>query len=74
MPPKIRHLAKQLVAAGFVDRGGKGSHRNYRHARGINLTLSGKMGDDAKPYQVNAVAAAIEQMRRSLKKEPRSLD
>jgi predicted RNA binding protein YcfA (HicA-like mRNA interferase family) len=31
MPPKVRELIAELEAAGFVNDGGKGSHRNYRH-------------------------------------------
>ncbi|MEJ7590058.1 MAG: type II toxin-antitoxin system HicA family toxin [Planctomycetaceae bacterium] len=31
MPRKIRELIADLQAAGFSDRGGKGSHRNYVH-------------------------------------------
>ena len=45
-------MIKQLKAAGFVDRGGKGSHRRFRHPSGVNITLSGKTGSDAKKYQV----------------------
>jgi len=51
MPRKIRQLIKDIEDAGFVDRGGKGSHRNYLHEKGVALTISGKLGDDAKPYQ-----------------------
>ncbi|MBN1223006.1 MAG: type II toxin-antitoxin system HicA family toxin [Candidatus Aminicenantes bacterium] len=51
MPRKIRELIKDLEAAGFVDRGGKGSHHNFMHSSGVLLTLSDKPGDDAKPYQ-----------------------
>ena len=51
MPRKIRELIKDLEMAGFVHRGGKGSHRNFIHVSGIVLTISGKPGDDAKPYQ-----------------------
>ncbi len=29
MPPKIRELIAALNRAGFSDRGGKGSHRNF---------------------------------------------
>ena len=51
-----------LEAAGFVDRGGKGSHRNYVHPRVSRpVTLSGKPGDDAKQYQERAVKLAIEE-------------
>jgi predicted RNA binding protein YcfA (HicA-like mRNA interferase family) len=35
VPPKIRELIADLEKAGFVDRGGKGSHRNYVHPKGI---------------------------------------
>jgi predicted RNA binding protein YcfA (HicA-like mRNA interferase family) len=31
MPRKIRDLIKELEKAGFVNRGGKGSHRNFVH-------------------------------------------
>jgi len=55
MPPKIRELKK----AGFINRGGKGSHRNYRHQKGINITISGKGSDDAKHYQIREVRQAI---------------
>lgn len=64
MPPKIRELLKKLEAAGFVDRGGKGSHRNFRHPMGPKITVSGNPGDDAKPYQERGVDKAIEEARR----------
>ena len=60
MPPKIKQLIKDLEKAGFMNRGGKGSHRNYRHPVGVNITISGKTGEDAKPYQINDVMRAIE--------------
>jgi predicted RNA binding protein YcfA (HicA-like mRNA interferase family) len=50
MARKLRELIRELEMAGFVNRGGKGSHRNFIHASGVVLTLSGKPGDDAKPY------------------------
>ena len=60
MPPKIRELIAELQNAGFVDRGGRGSHRNYVHPRIRKpVTISGDLGDDAKPYQVRAVRLAI---------------
>ncbi len=40
--------------AGFYEirGGGKGSHRKYTHVRYPGaVTLSGALGDDAKPYQ-----------------------
>ena len=61
MPPKIRELLSELEKAGFRDRGGKGSHKNYIHPqRRKPVTISGSPGDDAKPYQVKAVRRAIE--------------
>jgi len=59
MPPKIRELISQLQSAGFENRGGKGSHRNFIHVKGTKITISGKSGADAKPYQVKAVKKAI---------------
>jgi len=33
MPRKIRELIADLEDAGFENRGGKGSHRNYFHTK-----------------------------------------
>ncbi len=63
MPRKIRQLIAELERAGFVDRGGKGSHRNYEHPKGARLTISGKAGDDAKHYQEKLVRKAIQETR-----------
>jgi predicted RNA binding protein YcfA (HicA-like mRNA interferase family)/predicted RNase H-like HicB family nuclease len=41
MPRKIRQLVADLKKHGFVDRGGKGSHRNFLHPLGVRVTLSG---------------------------------
>jgi predicted RNA binding protein YcfA (HicA-like mRNA interferase family) len=60
MPPKIRDLIQNLESASFVNRGGKGSHRNFRHPQGVNITLSGATGQDAKRYQIRDVKRAIE--------------
>ena len=59
MPQKIRELMAALEAAGFVNRGGKGSHRNYQKPGHAPLVLSGKDGDDAKHYQERDVMQAI---------------
>jgi len=65
MPPKIRELVAELEEAGFVNRGGKGSHRNYVHPRlSKPITISGKLGDDAKQYQIRAVRTAIAEVER----------
>ena len=63
MPRKIRELIGDLEQAGFVNRGGKGSHRNYEHPKGMRVTVSGGLGDDAKPYQEREVNRAIEESR-----------
>ncbi len=31
MPRKVREVIRDLQRAGFVDRGGRGSHRNFTH-------------------------------------------
>ncbi|WP_462321423.1 type II toxin-antitoxin system HicA family toxin [Halochromatium sp.] len=60
MPPKVRELIARLEQAGFVDRGGKGSHRNFVHPNLAKpVTVSGKPGDDARRYLVRAVEKAI---------------
>jgi predicted RNA binding protein YcfA (HicA-like mRNA interferase family) len=64
MPPKIRELVADLEKAGFINRGGKGSHRNFVHPRVVEpVTLSGKLGDDAKAYQIRAVKRAVEKAK-----------
>jgi predicted RNA binding protein YcfA (HicA-like mRNA interferase family) len=63
MPPKIRELIAELERNGFVNRGGKGSHRNFKHPkRERPITISGKSGDDAKKYQINDMTKAIEEV------------
>jgi len=59
LPRKIRQLIKDLKNAGFEDRGGRGSHRNFKHLSGVVITISGKPGDDAKPYQEKMVKRKI---------------
>ena len=60
MPKKIRDLVRALKQAGFVDRGGKGSHRNFVHEDVVKtVTVSGNDGEDAKRYQERIVRLAI---------------
>ena len=62
MPRKIRDLMADLAAAGFENRGGKGSHRNYHHPKLPKpITISGQPGADAKSYQEKAVKVAIQE-------------
>lgn len=64
MPRKIRQLIKDLEKAGFLNRGGKGSHRNFFHLKGIAITISGKPGDDAKNYQEKEVQIKIKRSKK----------
>lgn len=62
MPQKIRELIKALETAGFVNRGGKGSHRKFVHPEVAKpVILSGRLGADAKHYQEKVVKVAIEE-------------
>lgn len=62
MPPKVRELIRDLEKAGFENRGGKGSHRNFVHPNVSKpITVSGKLGDDARQYLIKAVKSAIEE-------------
>jgi predicted RNA binding protein YcfA (HicA-like mRNA interferase family) len=64
LPRKIRQLINDLEKSGFINRGGKGSHRNFLHDKGIAVTISGKPGDDAKPYQEKLVRQKIEEAKK----------
>jgi predicted HicB family RNase H-like nuclease/predicted RNA binding protein YcfA (HicA-like mRNA interferase family) len=71
MPRKIRQLISQLESAGFENRGGKGSHRNFVHPKcpytvklsgnpsSDALTLSGKDGKScfSRGEQMNKISA-----------------
>jgi len=64
MPKKIRELIALLEKAGFANRGGKGSHRNFLHTSGVKVTLSGKLGNDALRYQEKEVQAKITEAKK----------
>lgn len=65
MPRKIRDLIADLQKAGFVNRGGKGSHRNFVHPKVVRrVIISGNLGNDAKRYQESEVAAAIKESKK----------
>ena len=59
IPRKIRQLIKDLTKAGFVNRGGKGSHCNFEHALGVHVVISGQEGADAHRYQEKGVKLAL---------------
>ena len=63
MPRKVRQLIADLEKAGFVNRGGKGSHRNFIHPKGLRVTVSGNSGHDAKHYQERDVRRALDAVK-----------
>src|SRR2546422_2371457 len=63
MPRKVRQLIADLEKAGFSNRGGKGSHRNFTHPKGVRMTLSGGLGDDAKQYQERDVGRGFDAVK-----------
>ena len=65
MPPKVRELIAEIERAGFVNRGGKGNHRNFVHPKVAKpVTISGRPGEDVKHYQLRAVQLAIEEAKK----------
>ncbi|MEO5359313.1 MAG: type II toxin-antitoxin system HicA family toxin [Nitrospirota bacterium] len=67
MPRKIRELVRDLTNAGFyeISGAGKGSHRKFSHAEYSGaVTLTGKSGDDVKPYQEKQIKQAIEVLKK----------
>ena len=66
MPPKIPGLIAQLECAGFVDGGGKGSHRNFCIPTSKTIAVAGDPGDDAKRYLERAVQRAIAESRHEI--------
>jgi predicted RNA binding protein YcfA (HicA-like mRNA interferase family) len=63
MPRKVRQLVSDRERAGFVNRA-KGSHRNLEHPKGLRVTISGKLGDDALHYQEKQTRKAIEDSKK----------
>jgi predicted RNA binding protein YcfA (HicA-like mRNA interferase family) len=52
MPRKLRELIRALEAAGFVNRGGKGNHRNFVHLDCFMVGVTEKMN---KLFLLNCV-------------------
>jgi len=63
MPKKIRDIIRMLEKTGFLTRGCKGLHRNFKHPNGQQVTVSGNLGDDAKRYIERQVDKAIEESK-----------
>lgn len=68
MPKKVRELIAELERAGFIDKGGKGSHKKFFHPNvALPVVISGKPGADARKYQERAVAQALQEAKRNEK-------
>jgi predicted RNA binding protein YcfA (HicA-like mRNA interferase family) len=69
MPKKIRELKQMLSKEGFICKSGKGSHTKWYHSllEGM-VTISGKDGNDAKPYQEKDVITAIKIVQQNKEK------
>ena len=63
MPRKVRQLIADLERVGFANRGGKGSHRNFTHPKGLRVTVSGQAGDDARHYQERDVRRVLDAVK-----------
>jgi predicted RNA binding protein YcfA (HicA-like mRNA interferase family) len=64
MSKKVRALKAMLSKAGFTEFSGKGSHTKWLHPLFLGrITLSGKDGNDAKPYQEREVMHAIAKVK-----------
>lgn len=62
MPKKVREMESQIANAGWINRGGKGSHRNWVHPlTGAVLTVSGKSGSDCPRYLERQIKKALEE-------------
>jgi predicted RNA binding protein YcfA (HicA-like mRNA interferase family) len=61
MPREVRQLEAELRRAGLVWRPARGSHGFWEHPQypQVNVTLSGRAGDDAQPYQEKDVREAL---------------
>ncbi|EAW37488.1 type II toxin-antitoxin system HicA family toxin [Lyngbya sp. PCC 8106] len=66
MPKKIRELKSLLQKAGFIHRSAKGSHTRWIHPLLPDqpITISGKDGDDAKPYIEKEVNRQLEILKK----------
>jgi predicted RNA binding protein YcfA (HicA-like mRNA interferase family) len=71
VPRKVRELEADLRREGFTQQSGKGSHRRWLHPLYPgHVVMSGKAGDDAKPYQEREVHHALMQVREAKRRQP----
>lgn len=68
VPLKIKKLRAALARSGFIERPGKGSHTVWIHPAipEAPVTISGKDGDDAKPYQLKDVQNVLRKVGKTL--------
>lgn len=60
MPRKKREIWADLARRGFTDRGGKGDHTVWVHPLvPRHVSIAGKDGDDAKPYDERNLRRAL---------------
>ncbi len=65
MLKKVRELIAQLEKVGFVNKGGKGSHRKFVHPNvTLPIVISGKPGSDARKYQEKSVDLALNEAKK----------
>jgi predicted RNA binding protein YcfA (HicA-like mRNA interferase family) len=56
MPRKVRNLIRDLELAGFTNRGGKGSHRNFVHPKvEQTVTISGREGQQFRNFSYRSL-------------------
>jgi hypothetical protein len=69
VPRKIRNLVADLTKAEFFLKPGqgKGSHMLWAHRTGVQILLSGNMGDDAHPRAEKKVREAIAEAQRRMR-------
>ena len=58
---RFRDLQTLFAAFGFIERQGKGSHRNYKHPEVPLILTAQPRGKDAVPYQVKRLLAVIKE-------------
>ena len=68
MPLKVKKLKSVLAKAGFIKHPGKGSHTVWVHPNipEMPVTISGRDGSDAKPYQIKDVQDALRKVGKTL--------
>jgi len=63
MPRKIREYKAELIALGFAQRRGKGSHQNWKHPQlQLLITIAFKNGEDTPLYLEKLLKQAIQEL------------